>query len=62
LVVALAKGSYHIRRFMRETFSNIGQTMVGVGLLVGFILAGLVGIILLGVSGLGKIRRFFNER
>ena len=61
-MVAVAQGSSLIGRFMRQIFSNIGQNLVGAGLLVGFILAGLVGIILLAVSALGKVRRFFDER
>jgi len=36
--------------------------MVGLGLIVGFIFAGLVGIILSVAFGWGKIRRFLNER
>lgn len=47
---------------MPETFSNIGKQMVGLGLVVGFILAGLVAIILLATFGSGKVRRWFNER
>ena len=47
---------------MHKIFSNIGQNLVGMGLLVGFILAGLVGIILLAISASGKARRFFDER
>lgn len=47
---------------MQEIFSNIGKQMVGLGLIAGFILAGLVGIILLAAFGSAKIRRFFDER
>jgi tetrahydromethanopterin S-methyltransferase subunit F len=58
----MAESSSLIGRFMQEIFSNIGKQMVGLGLIVGFILAGLVVIILLAAFGSGKIRRFFNER
>lgn len=58
----MAEGSCLIGRFMQETFSNIGKQMVGLGLIVGFILAGLVVTILLAVFGSGKVRRFWNER
>jgi hypothetical protein len=47
---------------MRQIFLNIGQNLVGIGLLVGFILGGLVGIILLAILATGKVRRFFDER
>lgn len=36
--------------------------MVGLGLIVGFIFAGLVVIILVAAFGSAKIRRFFDER
>lgn len=47
---------------MQETFLNIGKKMVEAGLIVGFILGGLVAIILLAAFASGKIRRFWNER
>jgi len=47
---------------MPEIFSNIGKQMVGLGLIVGFIFAGLVGIILSVAFGSGRVRRFFDER
>lgn len=47
---------------MPETFLNIGKKMVEVGLVVGFILGGLVAIILLAAFASGKARRFWNER
>lgn len=47
---------------MPEIFSNIGKQMVGLGLIVGFIFAGLVGIILCAAFGSGRVRRFFDER
>jgi hypothetical protein len=47
---------------MPEIFSNIGKQMVGLGLIVGFIFAGLVGIILSVTFGWDKARRFFYER
>ena len=61
-MVAVAKGSYRIGKFMREIFSNIGKIMVEIGLVVGFTLVGLVAIILTAICGLGKIRRWWNER
>jgi len=47
---------------MRETFLNIGKEMIGLGLIVGFIFAGLVGIILCAAFGSVRIRRWFDER
>jgi hypothetical protein len=47
---------------MPEIFSNIGKQMVGLGLIVGFIFAGLVGIILCATFGSVRIRRWFDER
>jgi hypothetical protein len=47
---------------MQEIFLNIGKRMVEVGLIVGFILGGLVAIILIGLFGSDKIRRWFGER
>jgi hypothetical protein len=47
---------------MPEIFSNIGKQMVGLGLIVGFIFAGLVGIILCVAFGSDKIKRWFYER
>lgn len=47
---------------MLETFSNIGKKMIETGLIVGFILGGLVAIILLAAFASGKVRRFWNER
>ena len=47
---------------MRETFLNIGKQMVGLGLVVGFIFAGLAAIILCAAFGSERIRRFFDER
>ena len=47
---------------MPEIFSNIGKEMIGLGLIVGFIFAGLVGIILSVAFGWDKTRRFFYER
>ena len=61
-MVAVATTSSLIGRFMRETFLNIGKEMVGLGLIVGFIFAGLVGIILSVAFGWDKTRRFFYER
>ncbi len=61
-MVGVAEGSCRIGRFMPETFLNIGKKMVEVGLIVGFILGGLVAIILLAAFASGKARRFWNER
>lgn len=47
---------------MQEMFSNFGKNMVGLGLIVGFLLGGLVAIILSAVFGSDKIRRWFHER
>jgi hypothetical protein len=58
----MAEASPPVRRFMPEIFSNIGKQMVGLGLIVGFILAGLVSIILLAAFGSGKVRRWWYER
>lgn len=58
----VAQGSCRIERFMPEIFLNIGKKMVEVGLIAGFILGGLVAIILLAAFGSGKVRRFWNER
>ena len=58
----MAEGSSRIGKSMQETFLNIGKKMVEAGLIVGFILGGLVAIILLAAFASGKIRRFWNER
>jgi hypothetical protein len=58
----MAEASCRIGKFMPEIFSNIGKQMVGLGLIVGFIFAGLVGIILSVAFGWDKTRRFFHER
>lgn len=58
----MAEASYRIGKSMQEIFSNIGKQMVGLGLIVGFILAGLVAIILLAALGSAKVRRWWYER
>ena len=58
----LAEGSCRIGKSMPETFLSIGKKMVEVGLIVGFILGGLVAIILLATFASDKVRRFYNER
>lgn len=58
----MAEGSYRIGKYMLETFLNIGKKMVEIGLAVGFILGGLVAIILTAAFVSGKTRRFWNER
>jgi len=47
---------------MRQIFSNIGKIMVEVGLIAGFILGGLVAIILLAISASARARRWWYER
>lgn len=47
---------------MQKTFSHIGQILVEVGLVVGFIFGVLVALILTATFGSDKIRRWFGER
>ena len=47
---------------MPKMFSHIGQILVEVGLVVGFIFGGLVALILIATFGSDKIRRWFGER
>jgi hypothetical protein len=47
---------------MLETFLNTGKKMVEIGLAVGFILGGLVAIIVTAAFVSGKARRYWNER
>ena len=61
-MVAVAQGSCLIGKYMQEMFSNFGKNMVGLGLIVGFLLGGLVAIILSAAFGSGKVRRWFYER
>jgi hypothetical protein len=61
-VGGVAKASCLIRRFMQKIYSHIGQILVEVGLVVGFIFGVLVALILIGTFGSDKIRRWFGER
>ena len=47
---------------MPKIFLHIGQILVEVGLVVGFIFGGLVALILIATFGSDKIRRWFGER